>query len=147
MKKLVAVSIIAMMLFSSCGKSHNLLEPREPIEAKQTELIESPQETKLVEEGDNKVFIGCYSLYLAAKTLCAFLADRAFAKRAVRFYNGFPYMLDDPYDDASSPDHYVEVVNYNKNAPPGPVASLNIGTKVDGNPVWKEIRGSIPKPA
>ncbi len=56
-------------------------------------------------------------------------------------------MLDDPYDDASSPDHYVELVNYKKNTKPGPVASLNIGTKVDGKPVWKEIRGSIPKPA
>jgi hypothetical protein len=38
MKKLVAISIIAMMLFSSCGKSPSLLEP------KQTEVVESPEE-------------------------------------------------------------------------------------------------------
>jgi hypothetical protein len=50
MKKIFAVSIIAMMLFSSCGKSHNLLEPREPIEAKQTELIESHNDAKLKED-------------------------------------------------------------------------------------------------
>jgi hypothetical protein len=41
MKKLVAISIVATMLFSSCGKSPSLLEPG------QTELIESPEETKL----------------------------------------------------------------------------------------------------
>jgi hypothetical protein len=44
MKRLVAVSIAAMMLFSSCGKSHSLLEP------KQTEVVESYKDAKLEED-------------------------------------------------------------------------------------------------
>jgi hypothetical protein len=48
MKRLVAVSIVAMMLFSSCGKSPSLLEP------KQTEVVESYNDAKL-KEGFNYV--------------------------------------------------------------------------------------------
>jgi hypothetical protein len=139
MKRLVAVSIIAMMLFSSCGKSHNLLEPREPIEAKQTELIESHEETKLVEEDNYKVLILVSVAYLVVLPLFAFIKECTLNQRAFRFKNNTSYMLVNPY--ASPPYHYVEVVNQ-----PDPVISLDIGIKVDEKPVWKEIRGSIPKP-
>ncbi len=128
-----------MMLFSSCGKSPSLLEP------KQTEVVESPEEM-YPGAGITYKDLGVVALvYLVGMPLFSFLKECALNQRAFRFKNNTPYMLVNPY--ASPPDHYVEVVNYNKNAPPGPVASLNIGTKVDGKPVLKEIRGSIPKPA
>jgi hypothetical protein len=75
-------------------------------------------------------------VYLVGMPLFSFLKERSVLKTTLLICN--------PY--ASPPYHYVEVVNYKKNTQPGPVASLNIGTNVDGKPVWKEIRVSIPKP-
>jgi hypothetical protein len=78
MKRLVAVSIAAMMLFSSCGKSHSLLEP------KQTEVVKNPGETErelvipyrvlIGEEGLSYRDLGAVAfVYLGIPTFFAFL--------------------------------------------------------------------------